>query len=47
MAANSTRPAVTIAQNAVSATSRHTSWSAGLGVISSCDQFPFNVSQMP
>jgi hypothetical protein len=46
MAANSTRPAVTMAQNTVSASEASVAETLS-DVRSSCDQFPFIVSQKP
>ena len=47
IAAKSTRPTVTIAQNAVRATRRRVVEAPSSLVMSSCDQLPFIVSQMP
>src|SRR5262249_34180943 len=47
MAANSIRPAVTTAQNAVSASDATVAVTPKCSVRSSCDQFPFMVSQNP
>ena len=47
MAANSTRPTVTMAQNAVSASAAWVVDAPSCEVISCCDQLPFMVSQIP
>ena len=47
MPANSTRPTVTIAQNAASANEAWVAEAPRRVVMSSCDQLPFIVSQSP
>ena len=47
MAANSTRPTVTITQNVVRATAATVVDAPTSVVMSICDQLPFSVSQMP